>query len=704
MVRSVKNSTIQRRIAPKDISGIVRFSGPDSCNECSGTQIGRQDSCRHGAACFTLDAVNPSLDRARLVLLLLLASLLGVGLWAYRGVGDSLREIRATSLKTLLDTQVEALELWITEGRHEAEQLSANAALQSSIAQLRRSGQKSGESARVIKYILREAGRIGVTAAHVIDPQGGILASSDAERVGQGVTPDLFAHLSPALAGKSVFARPYRSGSGAGPGLLERAWVAAPVHARNGKVIAIIALGSPAGERFAALFRVARPGRTGETLAFDADGWLLSESRHADDLAQRGLAPRLTMPDSDTPTALATAATAARTTSDGLLLAPYPNYLGRDVIGAWRWLPDHDIGVAVEMEAGEAYAPLIYLQIGFAAVLLLMGAVWLSGFLPPQVLAAMLRRDGRARQLGPYRLLRQIGEGAISNVYLAQHRLLKRPAAVKVLKQQTTTDEWTARFQREVQLASQLSHPNTITIFDYGMGPNGEFWYAMEYLEGLSLADLVERYGPLPPARTAHVLRQACASLWEAHSCGLVHRDIKPQNIMLCEIRGERDVVKVLDFGLVKQMSGEQTRDLTGMMRILGTPLYMSPERIRNPSDADGRADIYALGAVGFFLLTGKRLFDTETEHDLTYQVLHTVPRLASECSPFAVPAELDALIGRCLEKDPAARPQSIAEVAGALDGLLVHMPWTRGQIDAWWNKHWVSADHPERRFSVTNP
>ena len=303
--------------------------------------------------------------------------------------------------------------------------------------------------------------------------------------------------------------------------------------------------------------------------------------------------------------------------------------------------------------------------------------------------------------MGPYKLLRQIGEGAISNVYLAQHRMLKRPAAVKVLKQQASSDEWTARFQREVQLSSQLHHPNTIAIYDYGTGAGGEFWYAMEYLEGLSLADLVERYGPVPPARTAFILRQACASLWEAHSCGLVHRDIKPQNIMLCDIRGERDFVKVLDFGLVKQIGGGDTRDLTAHMRILGTPLYMSPERIRNPADADTRADIYALGAVGFFLLTGKRLFETETEHDLTYHVLHEIPRLASECSPFAVPAELDALIGRCLEKEAAKRPQSIAEMASVLDGVLVHQPWRREQIEGWWKQNWVAASDPGRRFTV---
>lgn len=449
------------------------------------------------------------------------------------------------------------------------------------------------------------------------------------------------------------------------------------------------------------LLQAAQVGRTGETFLFDAEGRLRTAGRHPLPPGAHDGGMQLVRPDSETPTALANAVrSAGGRASEGLLLDPYPNHRGREVIGAWRWLADHGIGVAIEMEASEAYAPLFYLQIGFAVVLLLMGLVWLVGFLPPQTLAALLRRDGQRRQFGPYRLRRQIGEGALANVYLAQHRMLKRPAAVKVLKPQSASDEWIARFQREVQLASQLGHPNTIAIYDYGVAPGGEFWYAMEYLEGLSLADLVERYGPLPPARAAWILRQACASLWEAHACGLVHRDIKPQNIMLCDIRGERDVVKVLDFGLVKQTSGDQTHDLTSTLRILGTPLYMSPERIRHPGDADVRADIYALGAVGHYLLTGRRLFETETEHDLIYHVLHSVPPLASERSPYVIPVEFDALIGRCLEKDPDRRPQSMAEVASALDAVLVYQPWTRQQIEAWWQQNWIAEDSPERRFT----
>ena len=480
--------------------------------------------------------MTPGFDRARIALLLLLVALLGVGVWAYRGVGDSLREIRATGMQTLLNTQVGTLEQWIAERRREVEQLAAEPELNAAIARL--AAGRGEDSARIVAEILGRAAAIGVTAVQVIDPRGRVLAASDAQRMGRDVTPDFLAHIAPVIKGSSGFVRPHSDFAGAaGAREVGLSWVAAPIRAAQGRVVAVLALGSPVDKGFSGLFEAARPGSSGEALAFDDEGWLLSPSRHAEELRQRDLPSRLAQPDAQTETLtlLASQAVAkSREGGEGLLLQPYPNYLGREVIGAWRWLGEYDVGVAVEMEAGEAYAPLTYLQIGFAVVILLMFAVWLSGFVSPNAVAALLRRDGGARQMGPYRLLRQIGEGAISNVYLAQHRMLKRPAAVKVLKAQTTSEEWTARFQREVQMTSLLHHPNTITIYDYGTGPNGEFWYAMEYLEGLSLADLVERYGPVPPARTAHILRQACASLWEAHSCDLVHRDIKPQNIMLC--------------------------------------------------------------------------------------------------------------------------------------------------------------------------
>lgn len=642
-----------------------------------------------------------AVDRTRTVLLVALLALLAAGFWAYHGVEGSLREIRATGLRTLLNTQVGTLEQWIAERRHETEQVAADPELRQMSASLLLG--RAASAQELAGLVLERTAAIGVTGLLLVDPGGTIRAASDPTRIGRHVSSDFLLHLSRVLEGGASFIRPSRHGTVDGSPSSLRTWVAAPVRNGSGRILGAIALGSPTATGFAPIFEAARPGDTGEALVFDAEGWLLAPSRHAAEMERRGLVPRMSPPgaDGDRLTALASAAVATREGGgEGLLLDAYTGHLGHEVIGAWRWLPEHDIGMAVEIVASEAYAPLAYLQGGFALILALLAVVWFALFARPEMVGRLLPQWG-IRTLGPYRLHRQIGEGAVSNVYLATHRLLKRPAAVKVLKHQAGSDEWIARFRREVQLSSQLRQPNTIAIHDFGIGPQGDFWYAMEYLEGLSLGDLVERCGPVTPPRTSHILRQVCASLQEAHSRGLVHRDIKPQNIMLCQLHGARDMVKVLDFGLVKQIGGDETRDLTAHMRILGTPLYMSPERIRNPADADGRADIYALGAVGFFLLTGKRLFETETEHDLTYHVLHVRPRPVAECSPFAVPAELDALIGHCLEKDPAARPQNVADVAEVLDGLLARQPWRREHIEAWWRHNWVAAAGPERRYAT---
>ena len=272
----------------------------------------------------------------------------------------------------------------------------------------------------------------------------------------------------------------------------------------------------------------------------------------------------------------------------------------------------------------------------------------------------------------------------MGKVYLARHALLKRPTALKMLKPHLASDEIVARFEREVQLASQLRHPNTIEIYDYGRTRDGEFYYVMEYLQGETLDRIVADKGPMPVSRVLHVLKQVCAALREAHGQGLVHRDIKPQNIMLCVHGGEHDLVKILDFGLVKDTEGRQTRDITQFQRVLGTPLYMSPERIRNPGDADARADIYSVGAVGFYLLTGRDLFETVGEHDLVYHVLHTPPRRPSELVP-GIPKRLDELIVRCVAKDRSERPHEVLVVMALLEALSVEYTWRQRDAEAWW-------------------
>jgi serine/threonine-protein kinase len=356
------------------------------------------------------------------------------------------------------------------------------------------------------------------------------------------------------------------------------------------------------------------------------------------------------------------------------------------VIGAWRWISEARLVVAVEVEAAEAYGSLQYLQVAFGVLfaLVLVSTVAAAS----TSLWAMRVRLREARRLGAYRIERQLGEGGMSDVYLAHHEQLKRVAAVKVLKQHLATDEAVARFRREAQLCSQLAHPNTVEIFDYGTTRDGRWYYAMEYLEGISLENLVRRHGPMAAGRAVHVLRQACGSLAEAHARGWVHRDVKPGNLMLCVRGGEYDVVKLVDFGIVKPAPGEQTRDITQHSRILGTPLYMSPERLRDPADVDARADIYALGAVAYFILRGHTAFEAQTEHDTIYKVINEpAPTLDDGGAP-PVPAALATLVARCLRKERSERPATIDEVRAVLDGLAREAPWSDADARAWWDAH----------------
>jgi hypothetical protein len=271
------------------------------------------------------------------------------------------------------------------------------------------------------------------------------------------------------------------------------------------------------------------------------------------------------------------------------------------------------------------------------------------------------------RRLGQYTLQQKIGQGAMGIVYRASHALLRRPTAIKLLAPAKNSDADLRRFEREVQLTASLTHPNTIAIYDFGRSPDGVFYYAMEYVDGISLEELVRREGPQPAARVIHLLRQASGALEEAHRVGLIHRDVKPANLMVCTRGGAPDTLKVLDFGLVKPLGGGAD-SLSAVDVAVGTPLYMSPEAIDAPAAVDARSDLYALGAVGYFLLTGTPVFPGKTAVAICSRHLGEAPEPPSRRLGAPVPADLEAVILRCLAKNPADRPASAAE----LESLLV--------------------------------
>jgi hypothetical protein len=416
-------------------------------------------------------------------------------------------------------------------------------------------------------------------------------------------------------------------------------------------------------------------GERGELLAIDRNGIARSDSR-----LMPGLKGQALHAPGDGPTALAAGVTASAAATDpagqrGSVLEPYFNHRGEAVIGAWRWIPERRLAIAAEIPEAQAYAPLRFLRVAFGAVfgalvLALAAALW-WGFS-----VARLRGElGGQRKIGAYRLERVIGEGGMATIYLARHDLLKRPCAVKLLKPARASDEMVARFDREVQLASQLAHPNVVEIYDFGRSREGLLYYAMEYLEGINLGELIAQEGKLhggavPVPRALGILRQVCAGLAAAHAAGLVHRDIKPENIMVCP-RGGQDVVKILDFGMVKSVTSPHSRDLTRGLRILGTPMYMAPERLRNPADVDARTDIYALGAVAFFTLSGKRPFEAPDDMALTSKILNEEPPRVSQVATQPIPVELDLLVQACLEKKREDRPQRVADLLEAIEALI---------------------------------
>jgi serine/threonine-protein kinase len=298
----------------------------------------------------------------------------------------------------------------------------------------------------------------------------------------------------------------------------------------------------------------------------------------------------------------------------------------------------------------------------------------------------ILRRDAfTARQLGQYRLLKPLGAGGMGEVYLAEHELMKRPCAIKLIRPEKAGDPTVLkRFELEVRATATLSHWNCIAIYDYGHAKCGTFYYVMEYLPGMNLGDVVQQFGALPAARVIYLLRQACDALREAHLAGIVHRDIKPANLFSAQRGGLYDVVKVLDFGLAKPLDQERSAHLTQEGTITGSPHYMSPEQVMGEAELDGRSDIYSLGAVAYFLLTGRPPFDGDRTMRILFAHANDPPRPLREINE-NVPADIQHVVLRCLAKQPADRYQDTQQLMEALERCTTARDWTREDSLRWW-------------------
>ena len=478
------------------------------------------------------------------------------------------------------------------------------------------------------------------------------------------------------------------------------------------RVAAALLIGGIFQDELTDLVQGGRFGATGETYAVNADGRIISASRFDTQLAALGwpqvekngrtVGIRVSDPGRDLTDPLDPVPLAINERADPtrmiirllgaeepvVLQVPYRDYRGVEVVGSGVWLDDLGIGTIAEMDAAEAYSTLDLVSRAGQVGLILLGLTALTALGLGWSAYRLEKSLKDTTRLGPYVLLDVLGQGGMGTVWRAEHDLLKRPTAVKVLKEEVTDELASARFEREVKLASRLQSPHTIDVYDYGVTDNGRFYCAMALLDGLTLRELVARYGTIGPSRTVHLLVQVAKSLAEAHRMGLVHRDIKPANIMVCDRGGEADWVMVLDFGLAKKVRPSRGENITNTTMLIGTPDFIAPERIRDPSQVDPRSDLYAVGVVAYFLLTGQPCFETTGQLDALEKALYADPKPPSSVVPSAgITTSLDQLVLDLLKKDPAERIGTAGELLERLDQLPV-VPWTFADARRWWQQH----------------
>jgi hypothetical protein len=657
------------------------------------------------------------------------------GIRIHNQVEEALHQVVSENLQAILETDIAAIEFWMEQERSnviswaEEENLrDITQALQTlavSTSTPTRDLPMAPEQTHLRELLEPLVDTDNYLGFAIINSTGLILATgaSSARIIGHRLTAQGQIGLASIFSQQSSWIPPFWRGQYLDSESLQEdstlMGVSATIINSANQPQAALLLFIPPEKDFTRILSIARMGQSGDTYAFDADVRMLSDTRHLESLKAAGIVPdapmvrsvlRVELRDpggnllkgyrSDTPMAgrpLTRLIAAARADDSRLhvILERYRDYRGVPVVGAARWLPQLGFGIATEVNAAEAFSALRPIERAFWIFFALL-CVALAGLI---VFTVLVRRLGSRieaiKQLGQYTLEEKIGEGGMGKVYMARHALLRRPTAIKLISATKVDRENLDRFEHEVQLTSQLTHPNTIEIYDYGHTREGVFYYVMEYLPGIDLSRLIEEDGAIPANRAAHILCQVCGSLSEAHARGLIHRDIKPLNIILTERGGLLDFAKVLDFGLVKDLN--TAIEHTVADAIPGTPPYIAPERLSDPHNIDCRSDLYSVGAVAFNLLTGKPLFEGNSSMDIAYKVVaETAPRVSEFVT---VDAELDQLISDCLERQPDARPQSAQAIIERLLAIIGQHTWTQADARKWWDRHpeWLGKDASEK-------
>jgi hypothetical protein len=652
-----------------------------------------------------------------------------IGFAVRSAIENTMRSNLESQLSTVLDLETAMLKTWFAVQESNAESAANNMQTRELAYQLLElEGTREADTTDRRAELRTQLGKALAPAmtSHdydgymLVNKENKILSATRAELVDQELPVEYQPFIAKAVGGKSCLSAPFASvvalkdDQGNLRTGVPTMFVCAPVRDDSFQVVGVLVFRIPPQREFSRILALGRFGKTGETYAFDKEGRIVSNSRFEDDLILSGILAdeensrsilKLLIRDpggnvttgyrpkqrrSELPfTHPVEEAIAGR---PGMDVEGYRDYRGAPSVGTWTWLPEAEIGVVTELDYAEAFRPLTILRWTFRGLLTLLSLSALAIFVFT-VIVARLRREAQkaaieAQQIGQYKLEQKLGSGGMGVVYKAQHAMLRRPTAVKMLDVDKVTEGALERFEREVQITSQLNNPHTVAIYDFGRTPEGVFYYAMEFLDGINLQTLVERYGPQPASRVIYILQQICSSLYEAHSQGLVHRDIKPANIMLNRRGGESDVVKVLDFGLVKALDDERQMSMTQQRSLTGTPLYMSPEAIQMPNSVDSRSDLYAVGAVGYYLLTGGPVFDAENVMDLCRKHLDAQPIPPSERTRGPVPPALENAILACLDKSRAKRPQTARDLSLMISRCPEAAAWSVEDADAWWGRH----------------